>query len=237
MPLKHKIEKLEDVAEGVRGFYEASNGAFFLQVEGLVPKSQLDEFRNNNITLMRERDDLLAKYKDVDLVKYRELLATAGKTPKEIDDAVAARVSQMRTEHEAAITERDTKITTLSGQLNTVLVDGTLRTEAGKSGALAGALDDIVLRGRGVFQTQDGKLIARNDKGEPMYDKDGTSPLAVTSWLKDLKKSAPHLFEGMRGAGGGGNNGGAGGGAMDVSKMSATQKIAFGLSQQANGQS
>ncbi len=88
-----------------------------------------------------------------------------------------------------------------------------------------------MFRGRTVFQTVDGKLIAKNDRGESMYDKDGTSPLSVTSWIKDLKKGAPHLFEGMKGSGAGGSGSG-GSGPVDVSKMTATQKISHGLTQQ-----
>ncbi len=144
-------------------------------------------------------------------------------------------MQKLNEEHTAAITERDGKINSLSSQLNTVLVDGTLRAEAAKSGVLATALDDIVFRGRTVFQTQDGKLVAKNDKGEQLYDKDGTSPLAVTSWLKDLKKGAPHLFEGMRGGGAPGN-GGSGGGGVDVSKMTAVQKIQHGMNLQRAGE-
>lgn len=232
MALKHKIEKLEDVAEGLRSLYEAGTGGFFLQVEGMVPKAQLDEFRNNNIVLMRERDELATKFKDVDVVKYREMLAAAGKTPKEIEDAVQARVQKLNEEHTAALADVTGKLTSTTLQLNTVLVDGTLKSEAAKNGVLATALDDIVFRGRTVFKTEDGKLVATNDKGEKMYDTDGTSPLSVTSWLKEVKKNAPHLFEGMRGAGAGGSGGGGGGGNQDVSKMTPAQKISYGISQQ-----
>ena len=236
MALKHKIEKLEDVAEPLRTLYEAGTGGFFLQVEGMVPKAQLDEFRNNNIALMQERDNLITKFKDVDVVKYREMLASAGKTPKEIDDAVAARVAALNEEHAATVAELNQKLAATSTQLQTVLVDGTLKSEAAKSGVLATALDDIVYRGRTVFHTENGQLIAKNERGEKLYDKDGTSPLSVGSWLKDLKKNAPHLFEGMRGGGANGSGGPGGAGQADVSKMTATQKIAYALTSQANGE-
>ena len=43
MKLKYKIAKLEDVAEFLRPSYEqGAGGAYYLQTEGLVPKTQLD---------------------------------------------------------------------------------------------------------------------------------------------------------------------------------------------------
>jgi hypothetical protein len=200
----------------------------------MVPKTQLDEFRNNNIALIKERDDLKKAYEGVDVVKYRELLAAAGKTPQEIEDAVKARVKQLTDEHTVTVTDLNNKLSTTQQQLNTVLVDGTLKAEAAKAGVLVTALDDVVLRGRQVFSTADGKMIAKNERGEALYDKDGQSPLQVTTWLKDLKKGAPHLFEGMRGAGAPGSGSGPGG--LDMSKATATQKIQAGLALQRQGQ-
>lgn len=229
MALKHKIEKLEDVAEAFRPLYEAGTGGFFLQVEGMVPKAQLDEFRNNNIQLNNKLTEVETKFKDVDVVKYRELLAVQGKTPEEIEAAVKARVTQLVEEHTAVVNDLTGKLTTATSQLSTVLVDGELRSEAAKAGIRLTAMDDVILRGRIVFRAKDGKLEAVDGKGEKLYDKDGTSPLAVGSWLKDLKKSAPHLFEGMSGGGGKGDGGGGAGGGKAMKDMSATEKIAAGL--------
>lgn len=236
MALKHKLEKLDEVPEAIRSFYVESNGAFFLQVEGLVPKERLDEFRNNNITLTNELNGLKDRFKDVDPVKYRELLAGQGKTPEEIENAVKARVKQLAEEHQTTVADLTGKLTAAQAQLSTVLVDGSLRAEATKAGILATAIDDVILRGRGVFKADNGALLATDPKGEKLYDKDGTTPLSVATWVKDLKKSAPHLFEGMRGGGAGGNNGGQGGQGFDMSKATATQKISAGLAmQQQNG--
>jgi len=233
MTLKHKIEKLEDVPEAMRGFYEAGTGGFFLQVEGMVPKTQLDEFRNTNIEVMRERDELRNKFKDVDPTKYLEYKAAAEKTPEAIDNAVKARVAQLRQEHEQQLNDVTAKYTAASQQLDILVVDGSLRGEATKHGILPTAIDDVILRGRTVFRRMDGQLLAVNEKGEKLYDKDGTSPLSVESWVKDLKKSAPHLFEGMRGSGAQGAHGGSGG-TRDMAQMTSTEKIALGLAQMDN---
>ena len=77
MKLKHKIAQLDDVPESLRPLYsEGDDGAFYLQVEGLVPKSKLDEFRNNNVQLMQKLQALEGIY------NAGESLASAGITPK-----------------------------------------------------------------------------------------------------------------------------------------------------------
>lgn len=235
MALKHKIAALTDVAEAVRGEYgQGSDGAFYLQVEGMVPKAQLDEFRTNNITLMQERDALATKYKDVDPVKYAEYKAAAEKTPEAIEAAVKARVAQLKGEHETVVTDLTGKLSTATSTLNTVLIDGGLKSEAAKAGILPTALDDVVYRGRNVFKNESGNILAYNEKGEKLYDKDGTSPLSMAGWIKGLKQSAPHLFQGMQGGGAGGA-GGRGPGGLDMSKATSVQKIQAGLAMQDGG--
>lgn len=232
MALKHQLEKIEEVVEPLRAFYEAGqDGKYYLQVEGMVPKIKLDEFRTNNIELQRKVTEFETKFKDVDVVKYRELLAAQGKTPTEIEAAVQARVAKLNEDHSAIVNDLQTKLSTTTGQLETIMVDGTLKAEAGKAGVLPTAMDDVVLRGRLVYKMKEGKMVAVDGQGNAMYDKDGQSPMAVTTWLKDLKKNAPHLFAGMQGAGGGGNGGRGPNGQVDMSKMTATQKIAAGLGQ------
>jgi hypothetical protein len=60
MPLKFEVEKLEDVPEPARGFYEQKDGKFVLGVEGVAPARDLAEangkiveFRDSNRALMR----------------------------------------------------------------------------------------------------------------------------------------------------------------------------------------
>lgn len=237
MALKHRIEKLEEVGEAFRGLYEqAQDGKFYLQVEGMSPNTKLDEFRENNIRLTNELNLTKEKFKDIDPVRYAEMVATVGKTPEQIENAVKARTAALTAEYQGKEAELTGKLASLSGQLNTVLIDGTLKSEAAKAGVLVTALDDVVLRGRMVYSLNDkNEMVAKDAKGQVLYDTDGTSNLNVGNWLKGLKKNAPHLFEGMRGSGGGGNNGGTGGTGFDMSKASAVGKISEGLKNLGSG--
>lgn len=63
----------EEIPEGLRDHYELKDGAWVLQ--GFVQKSKLDEFRNNNRNLAKEKEALqiqLLQFKDIDPTKYAE---------------------------------------------------------------------------------------------------------------------------------------------------------------------
>jgi hypothetical protein len=237
MALKGKYAKKEDIPSGLENHYEANgDGSWHLQVEGMVPKAQLDEFRNNNIDLTKK----LEKFKDVDVDKYKELInrseddfkkavlaATAKLTEEQVEAAVTTRVKKMQLDHEAEAKALKDANTNMSSLLSVAMIDNAVRAEAIKAGVQDTAVDDVVLRARTTFKLVDTSVVAFNPKGEKLFDKDGQTPLPVSTWVVDLKKTAPHLFRGMEGGGAGGGRGA--GGAPDVSKMSPTQKIAAGL--------
>jgi len=62
-----------EIPENVKEHYEQKDGMWVLQ--GFVPKSKLDEFRDNNRNLAREKEALqtqLLQFKDIDPTKYAE---------------------------------------------------------------------------------------------------------------------------------------------------------------------
>lgn len=230
MPLKFQIDKLEDVAENLRSLYTPLDGKFFLDVDGAVAREKLDEFRTNNITLRQQMDAL----KGIDPAEYKRLKdlekslnAKKEMTQAEIDEIVAGRVKDITTEYEGKLTETTTALQTTNQRLESVMIDSSVKDIAAKAGALPHALDDVLMRAKTVFKVKDGMVVAFNDKGQQLYDKDGTSPLSVDSWVKGLKTNAPHLFIGPRGSGAPGSNGPGG---MSAN-MSSIDKISAGLNQ------
>jgi len=232
MGLKYKIAKLEDVPENVRSLYKAEGDGFVLDAEGVVPKERLDEFRTNNINLTQQ----LEKLKGVDPVKYAELIALDNKVKEgelikkgDLEGVVNLRVEAMRTDLTSKLSTAEANAAKMASQLSKVMVDDQVKTYAIKTGVRDTAVDDVVLRARGIYVMDPavGAPVPKNDKGEVIFGKDGKTPMPMEEWMVGLKTTAPHLFAQSSGGGaGGGGRPGAGG---DLSKASPTDKIAAGL--------
>lgn len=231
MALEFRINKLEDVAEQFRSLYvKNTDGSYTLEVNGAVSKDRLDEFRNKNVDLMKD----LEKYKDLNPEKYQELLQLQRQREEkelldkgEIDTVVANRVQTMKAEMQATIDQLTGSNTGMLRQLETLMIDNTVRAAATKSGVRPEAVDDVLLRAKTMFKIKDGQVVSTDEKGEIRYGKDGTTPLGIEEWAGSLKSNAPHLFLGSNGGGaGGGINGGSPSGRQATT---AVGKIAAGL--------
>lgn len=229
MGLKYKIAALTEVAEAVRGLYKQEGNEFVLDVDGVVDKTRIDEFRNNNIQLQQQLD----KLKDVDPVKYRELMDLDRKVREKqlieagkVEEVVNLRVENMRTELTGQLTEKSTALDKANAQLAVLMIDRQVQAESVKLGILPTAMDDILLRARAVYSMENGQPVPKID-GKVLYGKDGSTPMPMNEWVLSLKKSAPHLFAGSSGSGAGG---GRHTGTVDLSKASPLEKINAGLS-------
>lgn len=216
--LKFQIAKLEDVAEALRGYYKPnpSGDGFILNVEGgVVPSSKLEEFRDNNVALKRENQELKDKWKDADPAKYAELV----KLEKDLKDGkikgtdaeriLNERTEAMKTEYEGKITAATKDRDSYKGRLENLLIVDSTMSEAMKLGLVPTAKDDLAARAKASF--------GLNDKGEPVVMKDGKevfgaagTAMGVKEWLAMQVTAAPHLFGKSSGSGSGGGGGGGG---------------------------
>lgn len=226
---KFKIAKLEDVAEELRKYYsQGADGAFYLTVEGAVDRARLDEFRNNNIDLQKK----LERFKDIDPDKVAEILENERKIAEkklidagDIEGLVNSRIAAMKQDYETRLGNTSKSLETANRQLETLLIDNEVRAHAIKIGVAPTAVDDVLLRAKTVFKVEEGRPVAKNEKGEVLYGKDGQNPLAVGDWIGGLKEVAPHLFQPSQGSGS--TNAQRGG--PSGQKLSAAQKISQGL--------
>ena len=229
MKLKFKLDTLDGLDAAIAGLYEqGADGAYYLSVDGAVDKSKLDEFRNNNVKLLKD----LEKFKDVDPAKYQELLALAKKQEEkklidagEIDKVVEQRVGEMKSTYENQLKTLTEQNSVAQRQLESLLIDNAVRDAAVKSGVQPTAVDDVLLRAKATFKIKDGNAVPVDAQGNVVYGKDGTSPMSVIDWTTGLKKQAPHLFQGSQGGGAPGS----GKDNVDTSKLTSAQKIAQGL--------
>lgn len=228
MKLKFKIVKLEDVAENYRGLYtQGEDGAYYLDVDGAVAREKLDEFRNNNVNLLKQ----LEGFKDVDPTKYRELIEQHRKLSEKklieegkVEELINQRVQAMKTDFERQIGEKDQALQLSNRQLETLLIDNSVRDAASKVGVAPTAIEDVLLRAKTVFRIQDGKPVAMRD-GQVVYGKDGQNSIGIPDWVGSLKEQAPHLFQPSQGSG---SNNIRGNGSAPTPK-SPQSKIAAGL--------
>jgi len=231
MALKASYDKQEDVPEAYRDLYIEKDGKHTLAVEGLVPKDRVDQFRESNLSLKKQLEDLNAKFDGVDPDVFRELNEKAEKerTKKliaadKVDELVAERVNAAKAgfEKEKKAIEEDKR--KLGIQLEGLLIDNTVRDAASRSGVRAGAVDDVLLRARQVFRVVDGVAVAF-DGDKQLFGPTG-DPLTVPEYITGkLTEAAPHLFEQSQGGGARKAEGSSSGGA--AGKIGRTDQKAF----------
>lgn len=230
MSLKFIVDSVDGLSTDMAALYtKNADGKFYLEVDGAVSKTKLDEFRDNNVRILKE----LEKFKDIDPTKYSDLLKLQAKADEkklidagELDKVVEQRVGQMRTTYDSEIAKLRNDNGIAQRQLESLLIDSAVRDAAIKSGVQATAVEDVLLRAKSTFQIKEGSPIPVDASGSIIYGKDGSTPMTIADWTVGLKKQAPHLFQGSSGGGAGGS----GKLSLDAtSKMSPNQKITAGL--------
>ena len=210
MALKFKFKTREEVPAEHQSFYVEREGAWVLDAEGVVEKSKLDEFRNTNVTLLKERDELKQRFEGIDPEEVRKLadekrkleLLAQGHKPEEIEKIVDGRLKTARADWDkqfaAVTTERDS----LNSRLTSIQIDQAVITEATKRGLRATAIPDITSRARINFKLVNGVPQAFEADGQTArMGKDGVSPMTLAEWVDALVSDAPHLFESNAGGG------------------------------------
>jgi hypothetical protein len=207
---------------------KGADGQWYLELDDPHYKTitaKIDEFRSNNRDLncrLQEAQAEVEKYKGVDPEKYRKAmealeilqdseyqkLIAGGKLDEVVERRVSTRINTMKSDFESQIRAKDelikavtSKAETYKARLGAITNDQAIQIAVSKHGRVRpGAMDDVLFRGRAVWQLDnDGIPVARRN-GEPLYGKD-SKPLPMDEWAETLMNEAPHLFE-SRGGGG-----------------------------------
>jgi hypothetical protein len=239
MPLKLTYTSKAEIPSEVQSHYAEREGAWHLDVEGgAVPKAKLDEFRQTNISLVKERDELKAKvgkFDGIDLDVLRTKAAKAEELEKQITDGkggdidkvlnarlqpVLDQLSAIRKEKEAAETS-----------LRAKTVNEAALAAATKRGLRASAHEDVLARAARSLKLGDGGVVQVVDGGGAVrYSKaDGVTPMTLDEWAGELIAGAPHLFNDNAGGGAAGNGSGGAGTGGDVNPW---KKETFNLTKQ-----
>lgn len=223
MPLPYKTDDLENVPEAVRDQYEEQGDGSYRLVLNDDPSEKVNEFRENNVKLMKEQERLKKQLESLptdDAEAIQEAMDAKKKLDEmqskklleegQVDQYLEQRTKEMRDKYEeqlsrqkeAAKRERE-RYEQLHSELATTKVKSAL-SEAISDVAQPkkGAMDDILRRGREDWQVdENGELKPRDG----LLSVDGEPITRMSEYAKHLAKSADYLFEA------GGGSGGAGG--------------------------
>jgi hypothetical protein len=228
MKLPFVVTDINKVAEAHREFYVKKGEKWYLdldgELEGYVAKEKLDEFRNNNIELMKKLEAAQSKRaltpeeeaeftrlkSQEQQIKEKKLLDSG-----QIEEVVSQRVATLKGDYEGKITGLTKKVTELETGLhgmtnkyaNTVITAEISKVIPTIGKLRPQAMDDVISRARStwLYDSTADVVVAKNAKGEVIYGKDGKQPMTIAEWCAGLVETAPHFFEGSAGGGGEGS--------------------------------
>lgn len=219
--LKSVYDAKADIPTEYFGLFTEKDGKFYLdQVEDMEPKARVDEFRNNNIELSRQLDDLKAKFKDIDPTLARELIAKKSDLDDQkivkkegVDALVEQKTRALKDAHQTKVTELEGTIGKLNKQLERVTVEQAAVAECLKLGALKpGAAEFIVNAALGTFRVENGETVAYDKDGQTKRYNKEAKPFNMQDFAKEALEKYDYLWVGNKGGGGSGGGGGKGGG-------------------------
>jgi hypothetical protein len=219
MALKFKYQNRAEIPADAAAHYAERDGAWVLDCDGVVDKTKLDEFRQNNINLTRQLDEHTRRFDGIDPDAVREAMETKRRLDEgellkkgDFDAVLQSRVSPFE--------KRAKDAEALAANANARLVELQINqgavTAASKRGLVPSAIADLTARARSAFRLVNGAPVAVEADGQtPRLGKDGVTPISIDEWAEGLVKDAPHLFERNSGAGAGGSVGASGNGAKN----------------------
>jgi hypothetical protein len=238
MALKFKFKTKEEVPAESQSLYVERDGAWMLDVDGVVDKAKLDEFRANNVALTNQLAEQKKRFEGIDPDEVRKLAEDKRKLEEaqqlkggEVEKVVESRLKNAKTEWDkqfnAVTAERDA----LNSRLTAIQIDQGVITVATKKGLRPTAIPDITARARVVFKLVDGAPRAYEADGQTVrVGKDGITPMTLDEWVDQQVADAPHLFETNSGSGAASN--GSGGAANNRSVKNPFRKETWNLTEQ-----
>lgn len=224
------FDTLDSIPEGLRSYAKAEGDK--VQIN-LVAQDKMDEFRETNITLVKERDELK---KQVEILapivgedpneftnQLTELRAVNQRVKdgqltdsRKIEEEVIRRTEDMKKvlEDQIRAAQKEgaswkTKAAELEGTYKRTLVSTAIKDAVidPELGVQPHAVRDILSRAEGVWRAQDDGRVLAFQGDLQLYGADGGSPLTPKEWIAKLKDEAPHFFKGTNGGGAGGAGG------------------------------
>lgn len=211
MALKFKLKSRDEIPAAQAGLYVERDGVWFLDVDGAVERTKLDEATTTNTALAKERDELKQRFEGINPDEVRKLSDEKRKLEEaaqlkagEFDKVIEARVKALKGDYDKQLDTITSERDALHSRLVSIQIDQGVVAAATQRGLRATALLDITARARGVFKLVNGVPTAFEADGQTVRQgKDGAMTLA--EWVDAQVSEAPHLFESNAGGGAAGN--------------------------------
>lgn len=193
-----------------------------------LSKAELDSLKSSIAKLESKRDELITENKsfkdqmkvwdglDPDSVKgmlqnfendEEKKLIAEGK----FDDVIKKRTERISAEFGGKIStlekERDQfkiQAEQYQSRISNMAIDTNIVESFVREKGLESAIEDVKYRAKATWRYEDGELIPRDKDGEIIQGESGV--LTPKEWIKNLQKTAPHLFPESVGGGASGNN-------------------------------
>lgn len=237
MALKFKFNSKDEIPAALAAHYVERDGAWVLDAEGAADKTKLDEFRTNNVALLKQLDEQKQRFDGIDPDEVRKLAEEKRKLEEqqqikagEIEKVFEARMKSAKTDFDKQLGSVTAERDALNGRLVAIQIDQGVVAAATKRGLRATAIPDITSRARTVFKLVSGVPTAFDADGSTVRTgKDGSAPMTLEEWVDSQVSEAPHLFESNAGGGAAGNGSG---GAANRSVKNPFRKDTWNLTEQ-----
>jgi hypothetical protein len=232
-PIPYLVENLEEIPESLRPWYvEGEDGqSMRLLVDGVAPKSKLEEFRDNNkelnqrlaeaerqMTVYRalaeDPDKLKQEYERLQKLEQRfknkELIESEG-----FEKAVEQRTAEMKSASEGqirvlseALNKRESELQAALRENEQIIISRALTDAALAAGVVPAAIPDVLSRGtRDGWVLNEKKVPIMMRNGEIVFGDNAVDPLTPREWAsRTLRDSAPWFFNQASGTGASGAN-------------------------------
>lgn len=209
--IKTVVDKVEDIPEALKEFYEEREGKFYLQTdESKALKSALEREKEGSKKLKEMIAEYQSKFEEAEKKKEKEKLDDG-----DIEAVIESRLAKYKQDFESKL---NAEIATKNSLMSSAL-KAEIRSNALKNGVNSDAVEDAILRGSGLFVIDDdGSIVAKKD-GQVVFGKDGKTPYSISEWLEEIKPNTSHWYADQ-------NKGGAAPGVKNMNSKSKTMQRA-----------
>jgi len=205
MALKAVLEKVDDLPESVRAFYQEKEGKFVLDVESvdgfaLEDVAGLKSTLGKELTRRKQLEKDFAKFKDIDPDKAREALVRLEElgnidplkeADKIVDQRLKAATGQLVEKHTKELDVERARSARLQKAFEATLIDQAATAALAEAKGSVELLLPHVQRHTRVRELDDGRHVVE------VIDKDGTvrignskgDPMTITDLVQEMKKS------------------------------------------------